>query len=138
MHIVKQVVTKSGSIYCSYIRPLFRQAWREYSSSLPLRCVPRLIPFLLFLGMATTSAAGVINVTSWGARPNDSVDDSIAIQNAINAAPDNSTIYFPKGTYLVSNVSINHRSGLTLTGDGSTLTILRHHGRYAPIFISTG
>jgi hypothetical protein len=138
MHIVKQVVTKSGSIFCSYIRSLFRHVRREYSSSLPLHCVQRLIPLLFLLCMATTSAAGVINVTRWGARPNDSGDDSVAIQRAIDAAPDGSTIYFPKGTYLVSNVAINYRHGLTLSGDGSTLTILRHHGRYASIFVSTG
>ena len=50
--------------------------------------------------MATPSVAAVIDVRTYGAIPNDSVDDSLAIQKAIDAAPDNSTIYFPRGTYL--------------------------------------
>jgi Pectate lyase superfamily protein len=113
-----------------------KQKLRSYFSSSP-RWFWRFMPLLL-LCVATTSSAAIIDVTRWGAIPNDSRDDSAAIQRAINAAPDGSTIYFPKGTYLLSNVTIDHRSGLTLTGDGSTLTLLKHHGYYLPIFISTG
>jgi hypothetical protein len=113
------------------------QKLRCYFLSLLLRWFQTLIP-LLFLCVATTSFATVIDVTRWGAIPNDFEDDSAAIRNAIDAAPDGSTVYFPKGTYLVSNVPIDYRSGLKLTGDGSTLSILRHYGRYAPIFISSG
>lgn len=113
------------------------KVWTRYLPSLPLRCFQIFIP-LLFLCIATTSAAAVIDVTKWGAKPNDSGDDTAAIRKAINAAPNGSTIYFPKGTYLLSDVAINYRSGLTLTGDGSTLTILKHHGPYLPIFVSTG
>jgi Pectate lyase superfamily protein len=119
------------------MKQILRRIGRDSSSSLLLRCFRRFIP-LLFLCIATTSSAAVIDVRTYGAIPNDSGDDSSAIQRAIHAAPDGSTIYFPKGTYLVSNVTIDHRSGLTLSGDGSTLTILRHHGPYLPIFISTG
>jgi hypothetical protein len=114
------------------------KVWTRYFSSLPLLYLCRSVPIFFFLCVATTAAAGVIDVTRWGAKPNDSGDDSSAIQMAINAAPNGSTIYFPKGTYLLSNVMIVNRSGLTLSGDGSTLTILKHHGLYRPIFISTG
>jgi chitodextrinase len=110
----------------------------QYCSFLPPRCFLGLVALLFFLGMANTSTAAVIDVTAYGAIPNDSVDDSLAIQNAIDAAPDNSTIYFPKGTYLLCSVQINNRRGLTVSGDGSTLTILKHHGRYPSIFLSTG
>ena len=112
--------------------------YAQYCSFLPPRCFLGLVALLFFVCMANTSGAAVIDVTTYGAIPNDSVDDSAAIQRAIHAAPDGSTIYFRKGTYLVSNVTIDHRSALTLSGDGSTLTILRHHGPYLPIFISTG
>lgn len=115
------------------------KVWTRHFSSPPLLYFFfRSAPILFFLCAATTAAAGVIDVTRWGARPNDSGDDSSAIQMAIDAAPNGSTIYFPKGTYLLSNVTIDHRSGLTLSGDGPKLTILKHHGPYFPIFISTG
>jgi hypothetical protein len=73
--------------------------WMEYFRSLPLRHFQRLIPLFLVMCMATPSVAAVIDVTTYGAIPNDSVDDSLAIQKAIDAAPANSTIYFPQGTY---------------------------------------
>jgi len=107
--------------------------WIEYFRSLPLRRFPRLIPLFLVVCTATPSVAAVIDVTTYGAIPNDSVDDSLAIQNAIDAAPANSTIYFPKGTYLLADIKINNRSGLTLAGDGSTLTILKRSGDYPNI-----
>src|SRR5439155_13443057 len=112
--------------------------WIEYFRSLPLRHFQRLIPLFLVVCMATPSVAAVIDVTTYGAIPNDSVDDSLAIQKAIDAAPDNSTIYFPQGTYLLADIKINNRSGLTLAGDGSTLTILKRHGTYPKIVESIG
>jgi Pectate lyase superfamily protein len=112
--------------------------WIEYFRSLPLRRFQRLIPLLLVVCMATPSVAAVFDVTTYGAIPNDSVDDSAAIQRAIDNAPDNSTIYFPRGTYLVADVKINNRNGLTLSGDGSTLTILKRSGSYPKIFESIG
>jgi len=112
--------------------------WIEYFRSLPLCRFQRLIPLFLVVCMATPSVAAVIDVTTYGALPNDSVDDSLAIQKAIDAAPDDSTIYFPRGIYLLAGVQINNRSGLTLAGDGSTLTILKRHGTYPKIVESIG
>ena len=112
--------------------------WIEYFRSLPLRRFQRLIPLFLVVCMATPSVAAVIDVRTYGAIPNDSIDDSLAIQKAIDAAPDHSTIYFPQGTYLLAGVQINNRIGLTLSGDGSTLTILKRHGNYPNILSSTG
>ena len=112
--------------------------WPEYFRSLTLRHLQRLIPLFLVVCMATPSVAAVIDVTTYGAIPNDSADDSLAIQNAIDAAPAGSTIYFPRGTYLLSAVTINNRSDLTLTGDGSTLTILKRNGGYPKMFESSG
>jgi hypothetical protein len=110
----------------------------EYRCLLSLRCLQRWLPLLLVLLMATPSAAAVIDVTTYGAVPNDSVDDSSAIQRAIDAAPDNSVIYFPRGFYLLAGVQIHNRNGLTLAGDGSTLTVLKRHGNYPNIFESIG
>ena len=110
----------------------------EQLESLSLHALRALIALFFTVCMATPSAAAVIDVTTYGAIPNDSTDDSFAIQNAINAAPNNSTIYFPRGIYLLSGIIINNRSGMTLTGDGSTLTVLKRNGSYPNIFESTG
>jgi chitodextrinase len=114
-----------------------RQIGPDSSSSLLLRCFQSFI-LLLFLCIATTSAAALIDVTAYGAIPNDAVDDTWAIQKAVDMAPDNSTIYFPRGVYLLAGVRINNRTGLTLAGDGSTLTILKRSGTYPKIVESIG
>ena len=93
---------------------------------------------LLVVSVANASAASVIDVRSYGALPDDASDDSVAIQKAIDTAPDGSTIYFPRGTYLLAGVRINNRKGLTLSGDGSTLSVLKRSGSYPNIFESTG
>jgi Pectate lyase superfamily protein len=118
--------------------PKLFNSWTERFCSLPPRRLQRLILLLSLLCVPKLSAAVVIDVRNYGAVANDSVDDSIAIQNAINAAPDNSAIYFPRGTYLLAGLSINGRTGLTLTGDGSTLTILKRNGAYPKIVESIG
>jgi Pectate lyase superfamily protein len=120
------------------MKKILRTLLIQYFRSLTLRGFQRLIPLFLVVCMATSSVAAVIDVTTYGATPNDSVDDSLAIQKAIDAAPDNSTIYFPRGVYLAAGVQINNRAGLTLSGDGSTLTILKRHGSYPRIAESSG
>jgi hypothetical protein len=52
----------------------------------------------------------VVNVTDYGATPNDQLSDQKAIQAAINDSSDGDTIYFPAGTYSV-------RSSLRLRGN---------------------
>ncbi|MGH9959769.1 MAG: glycosyl hydrolase family 28-related protein, partial [Pyrinomonadaceae bacterium] len=46
--------------------------------------------------------AGVVNVKNFGAKGDGVIDDTVAINNAIKSV-DRATIYFPNGTYLVSN-----------------------------------
>lgn len=54
--------------------------------------------------------AGIINITGFGAIPNDGQDDTAAIQAAISAHPTkNHIFYFPNGTYDISDM-------LTLAG----------------------
>jgi hypothetical protein len=111
---------------------------RDYCSFLPFRWFQKWVPLVLVLLMATPLAAAVIDVTTYGAIPNDSVDDSFAIQRAIDAAPNNSVIYFPRGTYLLTGVRLHNRSGLTLSGDGSALSILKRSAGYPKMFESFG
>lgn len=55
--------------------------------------------------------AGVIDVTRLGAIPNDDIDDTAAIQKALNQkASGNRIIYLPNGTYLISD-RLNWPSG---------------------------
>lgn len=107
--------------------------------SLRLRRLKWSVPFLMVLSVATTTAAAtVINVQGYGAIPNDSVDDTLAIQRAIDAAPNGSIIYFPRGTYRAAGLRIHNRTDLTLTGDGSTTTVLKRNGAYPKIVESSG
>ena len=45
----------------------------------------------------------VYNVKAWGAKGDGTTNDTSAIQNCINAAVYGATVYFPKGTYLISS-----------------------------------
>lgn len=55
------------------------------------------------------------NVTTFGAVGNGTTDDTAAIQTAINAGQ---PVYFPKGTYLVTNALTVATAGQILYGDG--------------------
>jgi hypothetical protein len=53
------------------------------------------------------SDAGLVNVQSYGATPNDASDDTAAIQAALNAYPSgNRVVYIPDGVYRVSETLI--------------------------------
>jgi hypothetical protein len=71
----------------------------------------------LFHSVRAQERSKVFNVRELGAKGDGKVDDTTAIQRAINAAPDGSTIYFPAGTYLVSDLQVNKRTGLSFTGE---------------------
>lgn len=63
----------------------------------------------------------VINVIDYGADNTGSSDSSVAIQAAIDAAPTQSIVLLPAGTYkLESGITIN--KSLTLMGDRATIT----------------
>jgi hypothetical protein len=73
-----------------------------------------------------------INVAEYGAdlRDNDH-DDTAALNAALTAATDHSTLYFPAGTYNVRWVDkITGFDGLSLQGDGSTESILKRMGPF--------
>jgi hypothetical protein len=83
------------------------------------------------MAMVFPSDSGVVNVTDYGAVPNDGLDDTAAIQAAIDAFYDR-TVYFPAGTYNVSD-TIYAKSGGTsgtwrrtyLQGAGEADTIIK-------------
>jgi hypothetical protein len=68
-----------------------------------------------------------ISVMDFGAVGDGTTDDTTAIQNAINTATigtNGQTIYFPKGTYLVSGLTITSSSGNNNTTGENSLNIV--------------
>jgi len=59
-----------------------------------------------------------VNVREFGAKGDGVADDTRTIQSAINAARAGETIYFPSGTYRVSNFAVKNRAGLSFAGEG--------------------
>jgi hypothetical protein len=70
----------------------------------------------------------LVNVKQFGAEGDGAADDTAAIQKAINATPDGNTIYFPAGTYIVSNFVVNKRSALSFLGEGRHSVIKQKTG----------
>ncbi len=68
-------------------------------------------------------SADWINVKDYGAQGNNSTDDTIAIQKAIDAAK-GGVVYVPQGSYVISNTLII-RSPMTFMGADSETSILR-------------
>ncbi|MBE7171706.1 MAG: hypothetical protein INR73_14040 [Williamsia sp.] len=74
-------------------------------------------------------SALMLNVTSYGAKPDDGVDDYAAIQNAITAATDPNGItqplYFPAGRYQLSQpLILDHGAGGGFWGEGQNKSVL--------------
>jgi hypothetical protein len=86
--------------------------------------------------------ANVINVLTYGADPTGSFDSSTAIQNAITAANGLQEVFFPAGSYAITqpiwiNISFTKLRGLGSSDDTNTCVI---HNSYsaAPIFYCAG
>jgi hypothetical protein len=74
----------------------------------------------LFDRLESRQLLASINVTSFGARPNDGGDDLGAIRAAINASANGDTIYFPSGTYNLSD-QVFLKGSRNYLGDNATL-----------------
>jgi hypothetical protein len=70
--------------------------------------------------------SSIFNVLDYGAVGDGTADDTTAIQNTINAAVASTTagggtVYFPRGNYNCTNLTLASKSGLHITGDASTV-----------------
>mgnify|MGYP000320642903 CR=1 FL=1 len=69
-----------------------------------------------------------INITTFGAAPNDGQDDTLAIRNAIEAAVAGDEVYFPNGTYdLISNDAaiLSAKTDVSLRGESQSGVVLK-------------
>lgn len=65
------------------------------------------------------SRFGVINVKDYGAVGDGSHDDTVAVQEAVDAVPaTGGTVYFPNGVYKISSAISSSKPYLRLVGDG--------------------
>lgn len=81
--------------------------------------------------------AATINITSYGATPNDSTDDLAAINNAINAAKAGDTVNIPNGTFNIS-ASIIPKSGVKIMGESKDGSIVKFIGTQDAHMIDIG
>ena len=65
--------------------------------------------------------AGQLEVTAFGATPDDLQDDTAAIQRAIDTARAGQWVVFPRGRYLHNKSIVLLKPGITLWGEGATL-----------------
>lgn len=61
------------------------------------------------------------DVRSFGAKPNDNVDDTDEIQKALDTLKAGETLWFPSGRYLMNRSLLVRRPGITISGEGATL-----------------
>lgn len=95
-----------------------------------------------FTGSVATNVevklAQYVSVKDFGAVGNGVVDDTIAIQAAINyAVPLKRPIYIPTGTYLYSALTGLNQNNITIKGDGSSNTVLKFTGTGIALDIGT-
>ena len=116
------------------MRAAFRGARRVCAALLLL--FPHVV---LASDLANLPDAGIVDVRAFGAKPDDSLDDTAAIQRAIDSVPvapgrifwRTPIVYLPAGTYLLSGTLVrkdaenSFTSGLVLAGDGRGATVLR-------------
>jgi hypothetical protein len=81
----------------------------------------------------TSPSTPVANVKAYGAKGDGSTDDTTAVNSALAAC---SRVYFPPGTYLVSNLTVNNNN--VLSGDGPASIIEMKSGATGYVIYGNG
>jgi hypothetical protein len=77
-------------------------------------------------------------VRNYGAKGDGVTNDRAAIQAVINQLQPGDTLYFPAGKYLSdSYLAFNHKSNVTITGDGASLSEI-HNTNGMTMYLGTG
>lgn len=93
------------------------------------------LPIAVFILVSAAFAQS--DVRNFGAAGNGAIDDTLAIQNAINACPPMGTVTFPDGNYSVGGLAL--KSQCTYAGTGhSTLTLSNPNGFIFDVSGSSG
>ncbi len=86
----------------------------------------KLILFLSLLSqIIITSNSQVLDITNFGAIPNDGLNDLPAVISAMNTANDGDTIYIPEGTFLIGG-TIEPQENISFVGEDALLSILKY------------
>ncbi len=100
----------------------------------PAPTPPPVTPSPLPIPSPWVPAASSISVTSYGARANDTTDDTAGIQAAVNSCGNRGgSISFPAGTYMVSapiKLPAGNTNVLTLAGVGATIKLTNTKPRF--------
>ncbi|MGL5076089.1 MAG: glycosyl hydrolase family 28-related protein, partial [Waterburya sp.] len=96
-------------------------------------------PFInTFPRLIKTKVAESVSVKDFGAVGNGVTDDTIAIQNAVNAIPTGGSLFFPSGVYLIGSAIINTKSSITFIGESRFGTEILQNSSNLPIINNTG
>jgi hypothetical protein len=80
-----------------------------------------------------------ISVKDYGAKGDGATDDTVQIQNAFNALPSGGEIFFPPGTYIVSDTITVPNDKINVRGFGtSTIVKAKNAADYDAVFQITG
>jgi Pectate lyase superfamily protein len=85
-----------------------------------MKLIKLILLSVMFCATVTIARATPIDVTSFGAVGDNSTDNRVFIQNAINSAAAGDTVYFPPGLFNVSG-TIYVPSNIRVQGTGSTV-----------------
>lgn len=81
----------------------------------------------------------VVNVKAFGAKGDNSTNDTTAITNALTfAATQKRPVYLPTGTYIVTTLQLGGTDGLIFYGDGAEKTIIKSTGNDSIVKVTSG
>lgn len=90
-------------------------------------CVYALAMVMSCIAFSTNAQTGlpVFNVRTYGAQANCPTDDTAAINSAVTAAAGGGIVFFPTGTYCVTNLAIIANNNITIQGAGQQAAVIK-------------